>query len=228
MIGTGTLVNAAAVIVGSGVGLLFRRTLPQRIVTAIMQVMGLFTVFLGIKMAIGTQEMVLMIFSLVLGTVVGEFLDLEGRLERFSERLKIFTKSDSSHFTEGFVTAFLLFCMGSMTILGSIEEGMGGRPDLLFTKSVMDGFSSIALASALGIGVLMSFFPLLIYQGGLTFFAFWLERYLSEGLTNEISATGGVLLIGLGISIAGIKKIKVINMIPALVFIVMLYLIFGG
>jgi uncharacterized membrane protein YqgA involved in biofilm formation len=227
MIITGTVVNALAVIGGSVIGMLFRKALPERIVKTIIQTMGLFTIFLGVKMALGTEEVLLMIFSLVAGAVIGEWIDLEAALERFSRRLKKWSGSSSVQFTEGFITAFLLFCMGSMTILGAIEEGLGGAPDLLLTKSVMDGFSSIALASALGIGVLFSSVPLFLYQAGLTLFAFWLQGFLSDGLVTEISAVGGVLLIGLGISISGIKKIKVINMIPALVIIVVLYYFFA-
>jgi uncharacterized protein len=227
MIGTGTLVNAAAVVIGSLLGLLFRKALPERVVDAVMKVMALFTIFLGIKMALGTQELLLLIFSLVLGTITGEVLNLESRLERLSEKIKSRGSfGGSSTFSEGFITAFLLFCMGSMTILGAIEEGLGKNPDLLYTKSMMDGFSSMALASALGVGVLFSSLPLLVYQGALTFFAYWLQHHLNPGLISEISATGGILLIGLGISISGIQKVRVINMIPALVFIVVLYVLF--
>lgn len=222
MIGAGTLVNTAAVLAGSMLGLLFRKALPERVTSALMKVMGLFTIFLGVRMALETKEILMMIFSLVLGTVSGELLNLEARLERLSERVKRFSRSKSDSFTEGLVTAFLLFCMGSMTILGSIEEGLGNSPELLYTKSVMDGFSSIALASALGIGVLFSALPLLVYQGLLTLFAFWLQHLLAPDLLTEISATGGILLLALGISIAGIHKVRVINMIPALVFVVVL------
>lgn len=222
MIGAGTLVNTAAVLAGSLLGLLFRKALPERVTSALMKVMGLFTIFLGVRMALETNEVLLMIFSLVLGTVSGELLNLEARLERLSEKIKRLSRSKSDSFTEGLVTAFLLFCMGSMTILGSIEEGLGNSPELLYTKSVMDGFSSIALASALGIGVLFSALPLLVYQGLLTLFAFWLQHLLAPDLLTEISATGGILLLALGISIAGIHKVRVINMIPALVFVVVL------
>lgn len=229
MLITGTLVNAAAVVAGSLLGIVFRKALPERIVKTIIQTMGLFTIFLGVKMALGTEQVLLVIFSLVAGAVLGEWADLEALLEGASHKLRKWSgASSSSQFNEGFITAFLLFCMGSMTILGAIEEGLGGHPDLLLTKSVMDGFSSIALASALGVGVMFSAAPLFVYQVALTLFAFWLQGQISPGLVTEISAVGGILLIGLGISIAGIKKIKVLNMIPALVIIVVLYYFFGS
>jgi hypothetical protein len=136
-------------------------------------------------------------------------------------------KLKGGQFSEGMVTAFLMFCMGSMTILGAIEEGLGSEPKLLLIKSLMDGFSSIALAAALGVGVIFSIVPLLLYQGGLTILASWLGESLSEVMVDELTATGGILLIGLGITILGIKKIEVLNLIPALLFIVPLVYFFG-
>ena len=125
---------------------------------------------------------------------------------------------EQSRFAEGLVTAFLLFCMGSMTVLGAIEEGLGGRPNLLAAKSVLDGFASLALASSLGVGVLFSVIPLFIYQGGLTLLAGSFHAVLSDVVVNEISAAGGLILVGLGITILEIKQLKVLNMLPALVF----------
>ena len=136
-------------------------------------------------------------------------------------------KVKGGQFSEGMVTAFLMFCMGSMTILGAIEEGLGNEPKLLLIKSLMDGFSSIALVAALGVGVIFSVIPLLLYQGGLTLLAAWVGESLSELMIDELTATGGILLIGLGISILGIKKIQVLDLIPALLFIVPLVYFFG-
>jgi len=152
----------------------------------------------------------------LIGAVAGELLGLEKGIVRMSDWLKTKVHSRNEKFTEGLVTAFLLFCMGSMTILGAIEEGMSGKPDLLLAKSVLDGFSSIALSASLGAGVLFAVVPLLIYQGGLTLLAGQLGTVLSPPVVNEITATGGLLLIGLGINILEIRKIQVLNMIPAL------------
>lgn len=222
----GTIVNMIAIIVGSLIGLLVHNRMPKRITQLVFQAIGLFTLFLGFYMAGKTDNFLIMIFSLVIGSILGELIDLDKQINRFSAWLKTKIGSKNSKFSEGFLTSFLLFCMGSMTILGAIEEGIGGKPDLLLAKSVLDGFSSIALAAAMGIGVLFSIIPLLIYQGGLTLFASYLQEYLSPQIIDEISAVGGILLIGLGINILEIKKIKVLNMTPALlVAVVLAYII---
>jgi len=213
---TGTLVNALAVVVGSIVGLLIHSRFPPRITRIAFQGIGLFTLFIGMQMALKTQDLLIMIFSILIGAVAGELLGLEKGITRMSDWLKTKVHSRNEKFTEGLVTAFLLFCMGSMTILGAIEEGMSGKPDLLLAKSVLDGFSSIALSASLGAGVLFAVIPLLIYQGGLTLLAGQLGTVLSPPVVNEITATGGLLLIGLGINILEIRKIQVLNMIPAL------------
>ncbi len=167
----GTLVNALAVIVGGSAGLLLNKKMPQRIQTIYFQVIGLFTIGIGITMVVGMKHILLIVMSLVIGVLIGEWMHLESRLEKWSESLKKRFQIGSEQFSEGFVTAFLLFCIGSMTILGSIQEGLTGSPDLLFTKSLMDGFSAIILASAFGVGVIFSSIPLLIFQGGLTLLA---------------------------------------------------------
>jgi len=213
---TGTLVNALAVVVGSIVGLLIHSRFPPRITRIAFQGIGLFTLFIGMQMALKTQDLLIMIFSILIGAVAGELLGLEKGITRMSDWLKTKVHSRNEKFTEGLVTAFLLFCMGSMTILGAIEEGMSGKPDLLLAKSVLDGFSSIALSASLGAGVLFAVVPLLIYQGGLTLLAGQLGTVLFPPVVNEITATGGLLFIGLGINILEIRKIQVLNMIPAL------------
>ena len=216
----GTIVNVLAVIVGGSIGLLLNKKLPQRFVTIFFQVVGLFTLFLGFSMAMETTHVLHMIMALISGSVIGEALNLERRMERLGDRLKLRLKLGNEKFTEGLLTAFLLYCMGSLTILGAIEEGMGGSSELLLIKSMMDGVSSIALASGLGIGVIFSAIPLLIYQGGITLLAMGFGEFFPALYVTELSAVGGILLIGLGISILDIKKIKVMNMLPALLMIV--------
>jgi len=169
-----------------------------------------------------------MVFSLIIGAVIGESLHLDRGLEKFAAVIKKRFKSTNERFSDGLLTAFLLYCMGSLTILGAIQEGMTGDAHLLFIKSLMDGVSSIALASGLGIGVLFSAVPLLIFQGGITLLAMWLGDFFPAVMITELSAVGGILLLGLGIDILGIKKIKVINMLPALVVIVVLIWLFPG
>jgi uncharacterized protein len=218
----GTIVNVIAVIAGSLIGLILNRKLPERFVQIFFQVVGLFTIFLGLIMALETTHELHMIMALILGALVGEILRLDNLMEKFASFLKSKLNIGNEKFTEGLLTAFLLFCMGSLTILGAIQEGMGGGVKLLLIKSLMDGVSSIALASGLGIGVLFSAIPLLIYQGGITLLASGFGEFFPEIIITEMSAVGGILLLGLGINILEIKKINVMNMLPALVIIVLL------
>jgi len=227
MIISGTLVNVVAIIIGGGLGILFRSHIPKRITKSFFQAIGLFTLFLGFSLSIKTENPLLLVFSLILGALVGTLLSFQERIENLGNNIQNRLKLKGGHFSEGLVTAFLMFCMGSMTILGAIEEGLGGEPNLLLIKSLMDGFSSIALAAALGVGVIFSIVPLLFYQGGLTVLVAFFGDSLSNLMVNELSAVGGILLIGLGITILDIKKIEVLNLIPALLFIVPLVYFFG-
>lgn len=218
----GTIVNVLAVLAGGSLGLLLNKKLPERFVKIFFQVIGLFTLFLGFSMAMETTRVMHMVMALVLGGLIGEGLRIDRWFEKIGDALKRKMKTGNERFTEGLLTAFLLYCMGSLTILGAIEEGMGGSSRLLLIKSLMDGVSSIALASGLGVGVLFSAIPLLLYQGGLTLLAMSMGDFVPQLYITELSAVGGVLLIGLGINILGIKKINVMNMLPALVMIILL------
>jgi uncharacterized membrane protein YqgA involved in biofilm formation len=219
---TGTLINAGAVIVGSSIGIVVGTRLPRKITEIVFQGIGLFTILIGIRMAIETSNFLLMILSIVTGSVIGESMDIEKLAIRLCDSLKKRVKSKNEKFSEGMTTAFLLFCIGSMTILGAIEEGLGGKPDLLMAKSVLDGFASIGLAAALGVGVMFSVIPLLIYQGGITLFSSFLQGIFPVTVVGEMSAVGGLLLIGLGINILEIKKLRILNMIPALAVVAIL------
>ncbi len=218
----GTIINAIAVVIGSFLGLILRSKLPKRITNTAFHGVGLFTIILGIIMAIKTSNILIMIISIVIGALVGEIIDIDKWINIFGEWLKKNFKGKNERFSEGFITAFLLYCMGSMTILGAIEEGLGGTPNLLVAKSVLDGFSSIILAATMGIGVLFSFIPLLLFQGGLTLLASNMQNILTSSIINELSAVGGILLLGLGITILDIKKIKILNMLPSLIIVVIL------
>lgn len=216
----GTIVNVIAILVGGTLGLLFRHRLPQRAVTVVFHGIGLFTLGLGIMMFLKSDWLIVVILSIMAGGVAGGLMRLEDRIERFSEQIKQRFRFKADRFSEGLITSFLLFCMGAMTILGAIDEGLGNGPELLMTKSVMDGFSSIALAAAMGVGVLFSVVPLLIYQGGITLLTMWLGNFFAQAVVNELTATGGVLLIGLGLNILKIARIKVTDLLPSLLFVV--------
>ena len=223
----GTIVNVGAILIGGTIGLLLRKKLPKNIVTIVFQALGLFTIALGVYMSLKGNEFLLIVFSLVIGSVLGEWINIEHYIKIFGNRIKQIIKTKNEKFTEGLITAFLLYCMGSMTILGAFEEGIHQDPTLLLTKSVMDGFSAIALASALGVGVLFSVVPLFLYQGGLTLFAVYLHDSFTDVYINQITAVGGILLIGLGINILEIKSLRILNMIPSLIIIVILVYFFG-
>ena len=222
----GTIVNTIAVIIGSSIGLTINKKLPKKYIKIVFNALGIFTLYLGIKMSLEGKEMLLMIFSLILGSLTGEWFKLEEKINNLSNKLKNKFKFNNKHFSQGLITAFMMFCMGSMTILGALEEGFGNPPNLLLTKSVMDGFSSIALSSALGPGVIFSSIPLFIYQAGLTVLASQIQNILTQEIISEITAIGGIILIALGINILEIKKIKVFNLTPALIYIVVLMIIF--
>lgn len=223
----GTIVNALAIVAGGTLGLILKSRLPQKYIDIFFQVIGLFTLLLGLSMGLKTEKPLLLIFSLILGALAGTALNLQRRIEKWGENIKNRFNLKADKFAEGMVIAFLMFCMGSLTILGAIEEGTGGEPKLFYVKSLMDGFSSIALASSLGGGVLFSIIPLLLYQGGLTILASVIGGSLSPPMITELSAVGGVLLMGLGVNILEIKKIEILNILPALLFIVPLVYLFA-
>jgi uncharacterized membrane protein YqgA involved in biofilm formation len=223
----GTLVNVVAVIIGSSIGLLIRNKLPDRFIDVTFQILGLFTIVLGTKMALGSQNLLVLIFSLLIGSLLGSALKLNDLLEKQTERLNKRFDGTNKSFNKGLITAFLLFCVGSMTILGAIEEGMKGDPQLLIIKSLMDGFSSIALTVAFGIGVMFSVVPLILFQGGLTLLAMWLGAFLPDMYIVEISAVGGVLLLALGLNLIKITQFKIIDFLPSLLFTPLLLFIYA-
>jgi uncharacterized membrane protein YqgA involved in biofilm formation len=218
----GTLVNTAAVIVGGAIGLLLKKNMPQRITTIYFQAVGLFTLAIGISMVVKMDHILIVVASMALGSLLGEWLNIEAGAEKLSEYLKKKFRIGSDRFSEGLITAFLLFCIGSMTILGTIQEGTGGSSDLLFTKSLMDFFSAILLASAFGFGVIISAIPLFIFQTILTLIAMYAGRFFTPEIIQGLTSVGGILLIGLGINILEIKKLRIMNMLPALVVVALL------
>jgi len=219
----GSIVNALAVVLGSLIGLGFGTFLPEAIRKIIFQMIGLFTLILGVKMAMESNNLLVLLLSLIIGAIIGEIIHIEKRLERLSNLIKAKFKSKNELFSEGLITAFLLYCIGSLTFVGAIEEGIHQDRTLLYTKSMMDGITSILLASTLGSGVLVSAIPLLIFQSLLTWGAYSFEPYLQEAMITEISAVGGVLILTLGLNILDIQKIKVSNLLPAILIVIPLY-----
>ena len=218
---TGTLLNIATVIAGSVLGLIFGARIPAKLKETVIAGMGLFTVAMGLQMFLKTENPLIVLGALLIGTLLGEWWRIEDGLHRLGEFLeqKFSREEDdgSNKFVRGFLTASLLFCVGPMAILGSIQDGLTGDYNLLAVKSVLDGFASIAFASTLGIGVLFSSVIILIYQGGISLLANQLNAIITDPMMAEMTATGGILLIGVGISnLLEIKKVRVGNFLPAL------------
>ena len=217
----GTIINIAAVIVGSMVGILFGARIPAKLKETVISGMGLFVIAMGLQMFLKTENPLIVLGALVIGTLLGEWWRIEDGLHRLGEILEQrFSREEddgSNKFVRGFLTASLLFCVGPMAILGSIQDGLTGNYNLLAVKSVLDGFASIAFASTLGIGVAFSSLILLVYQGGISLLAGQLNSIVNTSMMNELTAAGGVLLMGVGISnLLELKKIRVGNMLPAL------------
>lgn len=223
----GTLVNTGAVIVGSAIGLTAGTRLPERIKTILMQALGLSVVAIGLRMALKADHALLAIACLLLGGVSGELLRIEQRLENLAETLRQWLRSDSSRFVEGFVTATLLYLTGAMTIVGSIQDGTVGDPSVLLIKSLLDGVASVALASSLGVGVLFSALPVLLVQGGITLLAGQLAFLSQPAVLDAVNATGGLLILGIGINLLGIGRIQVGNLLPALLYAIAGALLFS-
>jgi len=222
----GSLVNMLAVIVGSLFGLLLGQRFPENIRRISIKGIGLCTLLIGTQMALKVENILLVILSILLGGILGEFLNLQSKFEQLGDQLKKRLPIKNERFTEGLITTFILFCVGSLTIVGALEEGLRNDPTLLYTKSVLDGFSSIVFASVYGIGVLFSAFPLIIFQGSITLLAGKLEPYLTDMVINQMSATGGILIIGLGFNLLEIQNLKITNFLPALIIIIFLSLAF--
>ncbi|NLI71676.1 MAG: DUF554 domain-containing protein [Bacteroidales bacterium] len=218
----GTIVNTLAVIAGGTLGMFLKKGMPERVRTIYFQAVGLFTLAIGISMVWEMAHILIVVTSIVLGALLGEWMNLEKGADQLSEWTKKKFRIGSERFSEGLTTAFLLFCIGAMTLVGAIEEGTTGEARLLLTKSVMDGFSALLLASAFGIGVVFSAVPLFLFQGGITLLAKIFGEFLSAETIHALTSVGGVLLLGLGINILEIKKLRVLNMIPAIVVVVLL------
>ena len=222
----GVFVNVATVLLGSLVGLLFRKGIPERISKAMMLAIGLCTLYIGIDGALEGSNTIVLILSMVFGTLVGTLLDIDDKINRigqFIER-KMKKEGEKTSIAEGFMTASLLFCVGAMTIVGSLNAGLTGDNTLIFTKSILDLISSCLLASTLGIGVMFAALFVLLVQGGLVLLAGLLQNVLTDqALIAEITCAGSVMIIGLGLNILGITKLKVANFLPALLLVPLFY-----
>lgn len=230
-----TLVNSIAVLIGSLIGMLFHSKITERFKNTVYTGIGVVTIVIGIMFALETQRILFVAFSVVAGGLLGVWWNVEGgilRLGSFFERLFSSNSTESmdlehgevggiSSFAKGYLNASILFCVGAMTIVGSFRAGVDGQYDLIFTKSVMDGFMAILLAAAMGPGVAFSVITILIYQGGLTLAARWMRPVVSDLMLSELSGTGGILILMIGLNLLHLKEIKTGNFLPALLLIVL-------
>jgi uncharacterized membrane protein YqgA involved in biofilm formation len=218
----GTFVNALAVLVGSALGVLLRRRIPKGMDEILMQGLGLAVIVIGVQMARGTHNVVVLILSMAIGGVLGHLLGIEAGLERLGTwaEARLGAREEGSTFARAFVTSSLLFCVGPLTILGAFQGGLGQPPVLLYTKSVLDGVSSVAIGATLGPGVFLSAGTILVYQGALTLLASSAQTLMTPDVTREFTATGGLLVLGVGITLLGLRPIRVGNLLPALLVVV--------
>ncbi len=218
----GTIVNTVAIIAGSLLGLVLKGGIPKKYNITVMQGISLAVMLIGLKMALKTDGILLVIFSLVIGSMIGEYIKIEDRLENLGKLIgKKFSRSESG-IAKGFVVTSLIYCIGSMAIVGALESGLSGNHQTLFAKSALDGVSSIIFASSMGIGVLFSSVSVFVYQGFITLTASLMKPFLVSLVINQMSAVGGLLIMAIGLNLLGIQKIKVGNMLPA-IFIPLFY-----
>ncbi len=220
---TGTWLNIATVLIGGSLGLAFGARLPERTRQTVFHGLGVFTLLLGVRMFAASENAILVLVSLLIGGLLGEAMHIESGLRNlgawFEHRFAAAPGTQgTSRFVQGFLTASLLFCVGPMTILGSLQDGLSGDYQVLATKAVMDGFAALAFASTMGVGVLFSVVVILLYQGGLSLLAAQLQGVFSKAMLAELNGAGGVLLVALALSsLLELKRIRVGNLLPALV-----------
>lgn len=212
----GTVVNAMAIIAGSLVGLVFRGGIPDKYKNTVMHAVSLAVILVGLKAALKSDDLLLIIFSLAIGSVIGEFIRIEDGLEMLGRWLEKILAKGGEGLSKGFVTASLIFCVGSMAIVGSLESGLTGNHQTLFAKSVLDGITSIIFSSSLGIGVILSSVSVFIYQGVITLTASFMKQFLTAAVIAQMSAVGGLLIMAIGFNLLELKKIRVGNMLPSI------------
>lgn len=221
----GVFINVITVILGSSIGLLFKKGIPERVSNAAMVGLGACTLYIGITGSLQGENVLILIASVVLGAIVGTLLDIDGTINRLAERVESrFRKNGNDvSIAEGIISATLLFCVGSMTVTGSIQAGLTGDNSILITKAMLDLVSSMMLASSLGVGVLLSAITVFLIQGGLVLLAGFLSPLMSPGAINEMTCAGSLLIIMIGTNLMGITKIKVADYLPAILFAPFIY-----
>lgn len=217
----GTVVNGLLIIIGTLIGKLLHR-IPESMKTTVMYAIGLSVMVLGLQMGLKSENFLIVIISLVMGAVLGEWMQLEEKLNSLGLWLeKKIGSSGKGSISEGFVTATLIFVIGAMAIIGALDSGIRGDHDVLYTKAMIDGFTSIILTTTLGIGVIFSAIPVMLYQGLIALFATQIDRFIPQALMDqfivEMTATGGIMIFAIGLNLTGMVKIKVANLLPGII-----------
>ena len=221
----GTIANAAAVIVGGIIGLIFKNVIPEKTSEALLKTTGLAVIAIGISLMSAGENFTLLIISLIIGTIIGEGINIEGTLDKFGAYIESKIKNKQSNIALGFVTCTLVYCVGSMAIVGSIQSGLTGNHEILFSKAVIDGITAVSFAATMGAGVILSGISVLVYQGLITMLASLMESLLSPGVVAEMTAIGGVIIMGIGLNFLIEKRMRVGNLLPA-IFIPIIYFMF--
>ncbi len=221
----GVIVNVITVIIGSLIGLLFKKGIPEKVSNATMVGLGACTLYIGISGSLCGENVLILIASIVLGVAIGTILNIDGLINKLAKKVEQKFKKDNKNISlaEGLVSATLLFCVGSMTVTGSIQAGLTGDNSILITKAALDLVSSMMLSSSLGIGVLLASVSVFIIQGGLVMLSSLISPFMSEGAINEMTCTGSILIILIGTNLMGITKIKVADFLPAILFSPIIY-----
>lgn len=215
----GTMINAAAILIAGLVGLALRKGIPDNMNRTMQDALGLLVLIIGVQYGLKADNLAVIGLSLALGTVVGEWRQWEARLEKLGQRLQQRFGNGESSFIKGFVSATLLFCVGAMAVVGSLENGLTGNYEILMVKSMLDGIFSLLFAASMGVGVLFSAFAVLFYQGAITLGAGLIKPILTSVMMDNITALGGVLIAGLGLNILGVARIRVANLLPGILLV---------
>lgn len=220
MVLLGSLVNSAAIILGGSIGLALKKGLSERIASAVMNALALCVLYIGVSGMLKGENILITILSMVFGTLVGEWIDLDKKINQLGDEIesRVSSENKEQSVSNGFVTASLLFCVGAMAIVGALQSGLTGNHDTLFAKSLIDGIAAIVMASSLGIGVLLSAGLILVYEGGITLFANVLAPLLTDSVINEMTCVGSLLIVGLALNMLKLTNLKIMNYAPAVFF----------
>ena len=224
----GVTANTLSIIVGSVIGLIFKKYIPKSLGDVIMKALGLCVIYIGISGALKGENTIILIVSIVVGTIIGTLLKLEDRLNSFANNIQKKFSSDNSQnnsFAQGLVSSTLLFCVGAMAVVGSLQAGLSGDNQMLYTKSMLDGISSVIFASTFGIGTIFSALAVFLYQGTITLLSSFVAPILSDACVNEMTCTGSILIMGIGFNMIGITKFKIMDLLPAVFIPVIIFLL---